>query len=64
MDLEFLATPQDENIEDRIAYLGEQAELREEHEMSFRLLQHYASTVRHRKYHGVDIVTVQVEGNR
>ena len=64
VDLEFLATPQDENIEDRIAYLGEQAELREEHEMSFRLLQHYASTVRHRKYHGVDIVTVQVEGNR
>ena len=64
VDLEFLATPQDENIEDRIAYLSEQAELPEEHEVSFRLLQHYASTVRHRKYHGVDIVTVQVEAAR
>ncbi|MDE0206503.1 MAG: hypothetical protein OXP66_10810, partial [Candidatus Tectomicrobia bacterium] len=64
VDLEFLAAPQDENIEDRMAYLREQAQLPQEHEMSFRLLQHYASTVRHRKYHGVDIVTVQVEAGR
>ena len=61
VDLEFLATPQDENIEDRMAYLSEHTELPEEHDISFRLLRHYASTVRHRKYHGVDIVTVQVE---
>ena len=64
VDLEFLAAPQDENIEDRMAYLREQAQLPQEHEMSFRLLEHYASTVRHRKYHGVDIVTVQVEAGR
>ena len=25
---------------------------------------HYSSSVRHQKYHGVDIVTVQVEGSR
>ena len=61
VDLEFLATPQDKNIEDRMAYLGEQTELSGDHEISFRLLRHYASTVRHRKYHGIDIVTVQVE---
>ena len=64
VDLEFLAAPQEQNIEDRMAFLGELQELPEEHEMSFRLLRHYASTVRHRKYHGVDIVTVQVEAGR
>ena len=26
----------------------------------FRLLRHYASAVHHQKYHGLDIVTVQV----
>lgn len=64
VELEFLAAPRDENIEDRLTYLSEQAESPEEHEVSFRLLQHYASTVRHRKYHGIDIVTVQVKGTR
>ena len=64
VDLEFLATPRNENIEDRIAYLSEQAEFPEEHEMSFRLLQQLASTVRHRKYHGMDIVSVQVNRTR
>ena len=33
-------------------------------EISFRLLRHYASSVRHQKYHGVDIVTVSVVGSR
>ena len=28
--------------------------------ISFRLLRHYASSVRHHKYHDTDIVTVQV----
>lgn len=32
--------------------------------MSFRLLRHYASAVRHQKYHDVDIVTVKVAGPR
>ena len=36
----------------------------DEREISFRLLRHYASLVRHQKYHGLDIVTVQVEGAR
>jgi hypothetical protein len=33
----------------------------DEHEISFRLLRHYASSVRHQKYHDLDIVTVRVE---
>ena len=64
VEMEFMAVFEEENLEDRLAYLSEQAETQEEGEISFRLLRHYASFVRHRKYHGVDIVTVQVEGSR
>ena len=42
-------------------YMSEQAEAPDVSELSFRLLRHYASSVRHRKYHGIDIVTVQVD---
>ena len=62
--LEFLAVFDEGNLEDQLAFLPEQAEIPEESEISFRLLRHYASSVRHRKYHGIDIVTVQVEGSR
>ena len=41
--------------------MSEQAETPDVSEVSFRLLRHYASSVRHRKYHGIDIVTVQVD---
>ena len=64
VELEFLAVFKEENLEDRLAYLSEQAEVPEEREISFRLLRHYASSVRHKKYHGMDIVTVQVESLR
>ena len=64
VELEFLASLADENLEDRLAYMNQQAEVPEENEISLRLLRHYASSVRHRKYHGLDIVTVQVEGGR
>ena len=61
VEMEFLALSPEENIEDRIAYMSEQAETPDVSEISFRLLRHYASSVRHRKYHGIDIVTVQVD---
>ena len=61
VEMEFLAVSPEENIEDRIAYMSEQAETPDVSEISFRLLRHYASSVRHRKYHGIDIVTVQVD---
>ena len=44
--------------------MSEQAETPDVNEISFRLLHHYASSVRHRKYHGIDVVTVQVQGSR
>lgn len=61
MELEFLAVSPEENIEDRLAYMSEQATEPDVGEISFRLLRHFASSVRHRKYHGIDIVTVQVD---
>ena len=63
MELEFVVVSEKENIEDRLAYLGEQVESSDESEISFRLLRHYASSVRHQKYQGVDVVTVRVESS-
>ena len=64
VEIEFFAAFAEENIEDRIAFISEQAETPEVNEISFRLLRHYASSVRHRKYHGIEIVAVQVDGSR
>ncbi len=60
-ELEFSAAPYGENLEDRLAYLTDQSEIEDEREISFRLLRHYASSVRHQKYHNLDLVTVQVQ---
>ena len=61
-ELEFLAASDEENIEDHLAHLTEQRPeiTDDERQISFRLLQHYASSVRHQKYHDLDIVTVHV----
>ncbi len=64
IELEFISASERENLEDQLAYLGERPEIRDERDISFRLLRHYASSVRHQKYHGVDIVTVDVEPAR
>ncbi len=60
-ELEFVSATEGENLEDRLAYLGEAPDIADDREISFRLLRHYASSVRHQKYHGVDIVTVHVD---
>lgn len=64
VEMEFLAVLEEQNIEDWMAHLGDQAETLNEEAISLRLLRHYAAAVRHRKYHGIDIVTVQVKGSR
>ena len=61
-ELEFSAVFGEANLEDSLAYLPDQPEIEDDRELSFRLLRHYASSVRHQKYHNVDIITVQVEG--
>ena len=59
-ELEFIAGHSGDNLEDELSYLGETPEIADDREISFRLLRHYASSVRHQKYHGVDVVTVEV----
>ena len=63
-ELEFVTALEGENMEDRLAYLSELPPAPDEREVSFRLLWHYASSVRHQKYYGMDIVTVMVESQR
>lgn len=63
-ELEFVTSLEGENLEDHLAYLNELPPVPDEREVSFRLLWHYASSVQHQKYHGLDIITVQVEGSR
>ena len=63
VDLEFVAATDQENLEDRIAYLSTELQIPEPNEISLRLLRHYASAVRHQKYHGLDIVTVRIDGS-
>jgi hypothetical protein len=63
-ELEFVTLLEGENVEDYLAHLNELPPVPDEREVSFRLLWHYTSSVRHQKYHGLDIITVQVEGSR
>ncbi len=62
--LEFLASPQGTNFEEQLKLLEEHAAPANDQELSLRLLNHYASSVRHRHYHLNDLLTVRVEGSR
>ena len=49
------------NLQDRLAWLGEQAgAARVENEISLRLLRHLASSVRHQQFHDMDVLTLRV----
>ena len=63
VEMEFMAVFDEENLEDRLANLSEEAEGLAEGDLSLRLLRHHASSVHHQKYYGLDIVTVQVKGS-
>ena len=61
-ELEFIASAGEENLEDLMVLLSKhQSDDPVEHELSLRLLRHYASSVRHQQYHDTDIVTVRVD---
>ena len=49
------------NIENRMAFLDEDQELEDERELSLRILRHYASSVLHRQYYGIDVIVCRVE---
>ncbi len=63
VELEFLTVFEEANLADRLAYLDEETETMDDRDLSFRLLRHYASSVRHQKYQGLDIVTVRVDAS-
>ena len=49
------------NIENRMAYLSPDQALEDEQQLSVRIRRHYASSVHHRKYYGIDIVSCRVD---
>ncbi len=64
VEMEFLAVFDEQNLEDRLAHLSEESQSTaglEDGEVSLRLLRQYASSVHHQKFHGLDVVTVQVK---
>ena len=63
VELEFVATTRQENIEDQLAYMTDDVAVPTADDLSLRLLRYHASAVRHQKFHGVDIVAVRVEGS-
>ena len=58
VELEFFSSLEGENLQDQLALLND--EILEEDEASFRLLRHYAESVRHQKFHGIDVIKVTV----
>ncbi|MXX56616.1 MAG: hypothetical protein F4106_06960 [Gemmatimonadetes bacterium] len=62
VEMEFVASGGEGNIEDRLALIEEDhASDPVEHEISLRLLRHFASSVRHQQYQDTDIVTVKID---
>ena len=61
-EMEFVASSGEGNLEDRLALIEEDhASDPVEHEISLRLLRHFASSVRHQQYQDTDIVTVRID---
>ena len=60
-ELEFITALDGQNLEDRLAYLSELPPVPDESEVSYRLLRHYAASVRHQKYHDMDVIAITVE---
>ena len=59
--LEFVVASRVENVQDRLALLGDEpGEAPAEEVVSLRLLRRLASSVRHRQHRGMDVVTVRV----
>ena len=67
-EVEFVVVSDDAgegNLENRLAFLTDEFALEDdEREISMRVLRHYASSVKHRKYHGIDVISCRVESLR
>jgi hypothetical protein len=63
-EVELVVYSQDQvegNIEDQLAFIGEPTAPEDAQQLSTRLLKHYASSVHHRKYHGIDVITCRID---
>ena len=63
-EMEFIAAPQGTNLEEQIGQIRDRDTPVEGRDLSLRLLRHYASSVSHRQYHAIDLLTVRVKGSR
>ena len=60
--LEFIAADSKENLQDRIALMGSDFSAPDlEKEVSLRMLKHLTTSVQHERYHGTDIITLEVK---
>ena len=59
--LEFTAATHSDNLENQLVVLPGRPDPTSGHDLSLALLRHHASSVRHRQYRNVDILTVRVE---
>jgi len=59
--LDFTAATRTANLENEMVLLGTRPDPSSQRDLSLRLLRHYASSVKHRQYHNVDILTVRVD---
>jgi anti-sigma regulatory factor (Ser/Thr protein kinase) len=62
--IDFLAAPQGTNLEEQMGQIRDRDTPVEGRDLSLRLLRHYASSVSHRQYHAIDLLTVRVKGSR
>ncbi len=63
-EMEFIAAPQGTNLEKQMGLIRDRDTPVTGRELSLRLLRHYASSVSHRQYHAIDLLTVRVKGSR
>lgn len=59
--LEFVAADSTENLQDRIALMGADiSSVNLERDVSLRMLKHLTTSVRHERYHGTEIIVLEV----
>lgn len=63
-EMEFMAAPQGTNLEEQMGLIRDRDTPVTGRDLSLRLLRHHASSVSHRQYHAIDLLTVRVKGSR
>lgn len=61
VELECIAAPGQENLEDRMVLLKEGSSTADESDLSLRILRDVSSAFQHQQYHDTDIITVRVD---